>query len=359
MFGTLAAALSVVGCGKLIGADEYSSADPDLPYHGFFDRLGGTACRQCMLSKCQGALEQCQAEPTCADSLDCVARSPGMLRECPVATSFDAPSAFDALKSCALGCAQECNAGRAWSCNRAYVDPGPLPGVNEAHLSLRYSNQLDGKPLQGLDVRACALADIACTDPRSTATEPTDEHGDVALDVTWAPPSPISPIPGFVGYLELTSKTIEPPWRPVLRVHHKPIVRDFSEWAVMINGGDPKVAIIVTAATGIELDPKLAALSVEAHDCLGASAPDIVFEVTTQPDDLDVKMLYFDATGTPDPTLTRTSSTGIAFGINLKGTSARVIARFASTNDVIREVVVPLRAGASHQVGIPPVAIDE
>lgn len=117
--------------------------------------------------------------------------------------------------------------------------------------------------------------------------------------------------------------------------------------------------LIVTAATGIELDPKLAALSVEAHDCLGASAPDIVFEVTTQPDDLEVKMLYFDATGTPDPTLTRTSSTGIAFGINLKGTSARVIARFASTNDVIREVVVPLRAGASHQVGIPPVAIDE
>lgn len=93
--------------------------------------------------------------------------------------------------------------------------------------------------------------------------------------MTWPPASPISPEPGLVGHLELTSKTIEPLWRPLLRVHHRPVVSDYAEWAVLVNANDPRISSLLLAA-GVK--PELASLSVEVHDCIGASEPGIHFD---------------------------------------------------------------------------------
>lgn len=351
----LPAALWLDGCGELVGADQYSTADPELPYHGFFDRLGGAACRECVLSKCQGVLDQCAADAQCAEYLECSTRSPGMTRGCVPLSSFESLGLGNAWGGCQKQCAGPCNVGRVWSCQRAFDWPAPVLGVNSAQFNLRYTNQLDGQPLTGLDVQACDMTDIDCITPKSELAT-TDAQGEATLTVTWPPVSPISPEPGFVGYLELTSKTIEPVWRPLLRFHYRPVVNDYAEWAVLFNANDPKISSLLLAA-GIK--PELASLSVEVSDCIGASAPGIDFEVRTQPNDALVPMFYLDAGGNPNPQLTETSTSGIAFGGNMVGESARVIARFADTGEVIRAVEFRLRAGASHQIGVPPAAVGE
>jgi hypothetical protein len=355
----LPTSVCLAACGQLLGTDQYSTAEPDLPYNGFLDRLGGAACRNCVLPKCQGVLDQCAAEPQCSELLDCATHSPGMIAGCSPPASFETLDIANKWNLCFDECAAPCNVGRIWSCQRAFTRPPPSGDTNGAHFYLRYTNGLNGKPLAGLDVRACGIADADCSFPQSEPVPVTDEQGQVTLSVTWPPVSPISPAPGFVGYLELTSKTIQPPWFPLLRFHYLPVVGDYAEWAVILNGNDPAVRSLFSATTGVTIDPSLSTLSVEIHDCVGGSAPGVELEVTAEPGEEPVNLVYLDSNATPDPTLKETSTAGIAFALNISAASAHVVARLADSREVIREVDVPLRQGAGSQIGVPPAASDE
>lgn len=342
----------LAGCGELLGADDYASAAPELPYHGFFDRLGGATCRECMQDRCQAPLAECQADPACAEYLDCYTTKPGMRLGCRPPVSFELIDLGAAVANCWRQCTDECNAGRIWSCNRAFDALAPVPGHDGAKCLVKYVDAVSGKPLAGLDVRACRRDDTGCKAPQS-ATASTDETGRATLEVTWPPPSPISPKPGFDGYLEVTSKTVQPPWWPLLRFTGRREIGDWSDPAVLFNGNAPEVKLALLAA-GVQLDTSLSGFAVEIVDCLGVPAPGIRFEVTIEPGGKSVPLVYMDATGTLDPSLTATSASGIAFAANLLGESGEAVGRFADSGLVASQTRFVLRTGATHSVVLQP-----
>lgn len=346
--------LCLVGCGPLIGADDYASAEPQLPLNGFLDRLGGVACRECILGACQNVFDQCQASAECAEYLDCLTTNPGMSFACRPPVDFDLLALAAQLSGCWSGCKQPCNVGRVWSCNRAFDANEPLPGVTSSTCFVTYGDSITGKPLSGIDVRACRRDDPACVAPVSSKAPPTDAEGHTTVGVTWPPVSPISPKPGFDGYLELTSKVIDPPWWPMLRFVSNRVVGDWGDSAVMFNANDPSVKALLELGGGIDLDTSLAGLAVEIHDCLGEPAPGIRFEVSQEPGPNPVPLVYLDDQGNLDPKLSATTKSSLAFGANLVGTSGKVVARFADSGEVIREVKFRLRAGAAHVIDIRP-----
>lgn len=346
--------LSLVGCGPLIGADDYASAEPERPLDGFLERIGGVACRECVLGSCQGVFDQCQADAKCAEYLACLTTDPGMAFGCRPPVDFDRLVLAAQLSACWSGCKKPCNVGHVWSCNRAFDALAPLPGVTSAKCFVSYGDSVTGKPLSGIDVRACRREDPACAAPVSSPAPPTDDQGHTTVEVTWPPVSPVSPEAGFDGFLELTSKVIDPPWWPMLRFVSNRVIGDWGESAVMFNANDPSVKALLQIGGGLELDTSLAGLAVEIHDCLGEPAPGIRFEVTQEPGHSKVPLVYLDDQGNLDPKLDATTRSSLALGANLVGTSGTVVARFADTGEVIREVKFPLRAGAAHVIDLRP-----
>jgi len=351
---TLAMLSCASGCGPLIGADDYATAEQAPTYHAFFDRLGGPECRECMLDSCQQVFDQCQADADCAEYLQCYTTSPGMGFACRAPVDFEILSLGAQLSGCWATCLTPCNVGRTWSCHRAFDALTPLPGVSGARCYVSYENMLTSKPLAGIDVRACRREDPTCIAPVSVPAAPTDLQGRTTVDLTWPLPSPLSPLPGFDGYLELTSKVIDPPWVPLLRFQPNRVVGDFADPAVMFNANEPLAKALFAAGAGIQIDTSLSGLAIEVHDCLVGSAPGIRFEVTQEPGPNPVPLVYLDDQGNLDPSLDATTRSALAFGANLVGKKAKVVARFAETGDLLREVSFPLRAGASHVINIQP-----
>jgi len=263
-----------------------------------------------------------------------------------------------AIASCLEQCSAPCGTGHVWSCTQvANVSP-PASDQTEAKCYVRYVDAVSGTGLSGLDVRACTLADPSCEFPRSDPAPPTDDNGETKLTVTWPPPSPVSP-PGFDGYLELVRPSDQPPWRPVLRFTGNRMVTDWVDAAVMPNTADPIVQKLVYLATGIQVDLTASGISLEVHDCLHSPAPGVRFEVTVEPGSGPVQLVYLDEHGNLDPSLSQTTKTGLAFGINVWGESGKAVARFADSGAVIRERSFVLRPGAASVVTFEPAPLSD
>jgi len=345
------------GCNDLIGASDYSTAEPTDWFDSACLQIGGTACLQCARSHCKDTKQICDENPNCTDFAQCVATRPGLVAEChQLRRDFDAMQVGQTVSACFAGCAAPCGLGTNWTCIGAF-DPESPDGNTSAKVLRQYSRfGSGGTPIAGLDVRACNRLDVDCAKPQDTAT--TDENGEVTLEVAWGGSHPGSQTAGFDGYLELTSQLIEPSWLPTLRFGDgNPIVKDGGLQAIIGNGRDPKLLALAKAAIGVDVDLTLSAVGVETHDCLGSAAPGVRFEGETDQEPVRFYYVTDDGVGI-DPSLKETSAQGLAFAFNLKGSQLTVRAHLATTNERIGPSArtIPLRPGAAHAMSFWPQA---
>jgi hypothetical protein len=156
--------------------------------------------------------------------------------------------------------------GADWSCVGQAPERDLTPGSTGASVlySLRLVDLATGAIFPQINVRACALVDINCTNPVTAQLVPA-EDGWVDVPLT----------ENFRGYLEIVSP------RAVPYLFHLPdaelrTTRDFPLAMVALESFGA-----LLGALNVQADPSLGAIGMRAFDCSGEPAPGVVFKTTS------------------------------------------------------------------------------
>lgn len=232
---------------------------------GLFAPLGD-ACRACVDQAC-GAEEAtciagrgCEREAACA--LTRMPPTPDADFDCEY--RFDPDRTSHSLLSCYSGCAAECAVGRQFSCIDAYswrrLADQPIAQTFDLR---QYPNTALGAG--GLSVRACNDTDCeACSLPLDTQTSGPDGLVTLTLPLNRG---------AFEGCL-----FVEGPGYPLgVLLLGRPI--DRPQAAVRVNLPSASTLALVSAVTGVALDPARGQIIAQTWDCLLDGGRGLTFEL--------------------------------------------------------------------------------
>ncbi len=170
----VSAALLLLGCGQIIGADEYEAAPTDGPsaYATVASIFGGGACADCISENCDEEVQRCAEDDGCVADARCIAEA------------TDPPSFFDCgpraepLLSCILHgthevrrgwvteCEEECSLGRRLDCADRYeFEPVDAPDLlQEYRFAIFNEPEVKPEDLAGLPVWVCDIKKATCGD---------------------------------------------------------------------------------------------------------------------------------------------------------------------------------------------------
>ncbi len=200
---TWGCAFGCLGCQALTGdfevGEEVDSGEPPRPYDGLFDGLGAS-CTECVQSKCGVEADECFHADECRETAEC-----GLSNQPDAADCLLLPGAgalFLAQVCVGLECKHECTSdGDPWYCVDDY-DLRPVAMGQRAKMELLFNDPLAGDaPWEGLSVRACDETDVPCDSPLATGV--LDQNGTATLDILVPSGAPLTPLPGFLGYIEI------------------------------------------------------------------------------------------------------------------------------------------------------------
>ena len=308
------AAVSAAGCRQLTGIDD-DPRPPDQVADGGGDSGDAEApscdagfASACEVDKCGGyvyadpACGACGVASCCAESASCVGNT-----ECSALAACERscePGADTCLLSCELAHPDGVSAGRAFgtclatNCATSCVQPQwaclkhpttPAPPAGPISITYTFGDYVTLRPVPGLTVRACGETDNACASPLVSAT--TDEHGVAVLQLAAT---------SFKGYAEIRGGDYGPVllWLP-------PLSKSFVTPSLGIATNTIFMPIKSLIAP-VKVDSST--LLVRAHDCAGAPAAGVHFQI-----DGDGTPFYF-ANGTPSKTATVTDGQGTVTG---------------------------------------------
>lgn len=312
------AALSGPGCRDLVGASDFSIVAPEPPFAEF-----PAACSACISRECSPLLGMCAAGSSCGDLLACEGPAPGAGRRLRCELEHEAgvgPAA--AVGSCLVrGCAAECSAGTSFDC-ATRAETLPVPKGEGFEWRLEYRDLAGVTPMAGLSVRACLLAnwvDPECRTPDAEGT--TDAEGRVSLRLAFAFLSVKQP---WVGLLRASGGAA----RAELRFRSSPVMRDTAQEVHVLSAAEHASR---AASLGLSASTELGELAIEARDCWGAPAQDVMLEAEDAGGPLPVRLARPSANQVeflevpPGPVRVRVRS--VSDGSLVNETAARVLAR--------------------------------
>jgi hypothetical protein len=225
----LATAMVTSGCSLLLQLDgEQCRTDSDCVQSGL-----GAACSQGVCGSSPGKVTSasCGSVPTCAKTETC------FKEQC-------APSTLV----------------QPFACERPHGDPSAA-----VSLTLHITDYLSNKPVDGLVVRACPVADVLCQAPVATV-EGNDGSADVVLHLPY----------GFAGFLDLTAKdTIE-----TLFYFGKPLVGTVDKAMTLAGSSAIDGLAALALQANVTIDRSAGITFAQAFDCEGKAAGGIRFEAS-------------------------------------------------------------------------------
>lgn len=341
----LVLALPLLGCGELIGADDYETAPPGSVYRDPADVLPA-ACRPCVEEYCPSQLQACASDAECDAASRCAFGSvnPGKLVECSAAHPEGALAAT-AFATCAENACVDCLAEQAWSCVGNYV--WPEPEDNSVSIEEQVLDYVKNTPIPGVLVRVCDRRVPDC-DPALGGQfdqQTTDEQGWVSLTVPMLYKKGFgSGSNGFDGFLLVEGDGL----RPNYRYTSLPAVRGHKS-AFTIASEEATAALGKTA--GLELDPTRGILIGEMRNCFHTRPAGVRLEVDSADAATDA---FYLVVGLPSAKQKETTINGIGGFTNLPPGPATVVAIEASTGKEIARSTVHVHASATTTVLLQP-----
>lgn len=173
-----------------------------------------------------------------------------------------------------------------WSClDEEPATPPPLGSGDEVEVKFDVLDFTTLEPPEGLEVRACAPTDVACSDPLADGVEP-DAEGFVTFELPYA----------FEGYYQLDA----PGFLPALSYSNRALTEDAQFPGPLLVSPD---ALRDLASFGGEsIDEKLGTVVLEVLDCDGGPGDGVALSMQ---DDAEQHPFYFEG-ALPDRQLNAT-----------------------------------------------------
>lgn len=217
--------------------------------------------------------------------------------------------------------------GADWSC--LPTPTGNPPAGDTLDLPLKLVGYQGMKPLEGLTVRVCQMADRDCANPVTEGT--SDANGEVTVQLPMG-------TTGFVGYGEITGGDI----LPTIGMANVPIVTERLEPVQIVLVKESELRMLVTVLGGT-FDETRGHLSVYAWDCAQKLAPGASIQVDSPATDTGV--FYFDDEGMPVKDATSTASFGLAGSYNVPVGDVTLSATVTATGAPMGKAATFTRAG--------------
>lgn len=302
----IAACFLAVGCGQLIGADEYGVEDYG-PHAGILAFLP-SECSACIEATCPDQLSLCESSTPCAELGRCFAEMPGPAHRAACQARYPQMAALHTELGRCMGrsCAGECGAGSAWSCiSQATETAQPIEPDFEYRVQL--AELITQAPAPGLRVRACDR--VGWTDPECVESlqrmATTDANGRVTLRI---PFRTLGIRQAWDGYLLIDG----PNYYPDLRLFTQPIAADLD---ITVTAISLTTLTKLSAAYHVEQAPERGMLSATVLDCWGIPAAGVRFELVADP---PMERFYSAGAGLLSRKATVTSPDGIVLFTNVR-----------------------------------------
>jgi hypothetical protein len=271
------AALSGPACRDLVGASDFSLIAPTPPFAEF-----PAACTACIARECATLLGACAAGSGCGDLLACEGPAPGAGRRLRCELEHEAGvEPAGAIGSCLVRrCPAECSAGTSYDCAEM-TEKLPVPKGEGFEWRLEYRDLAGVTPMEGVRVRACLLAnwlDPECRTPDAEGT--TDAEGHVVLHLSFAFLSVKQP---WIGLLQASGGAAH----SELRFRSSPAIRDTDQGVRVLSAAEH---VSRAALLGLSASMDLGELAIEARDCWGAPAQDVMLEAEDARGELPVRL---------------------------------------------------------------------
>ncbi len=300
----------------------------------------GTECAACATQQCAERFDACASNTECVALTACrrSAPDPGGWSAC-AAEHVPGVDAFSGGGSCLRqSCTEACGAGAHWACvGDTWGWPPPPARELEATIVLEEVGTTARIP--GATVKACRNLDPTCTTGEQ-ARGVTDSEGTVVLSLPTLLASVRVP---WDGYFDVSG----PGLHPDLRYLGTPLSVD----------GDASLGTLTEAvfelqSTGLDVDPAMGVITVDALDCLFFFAPGVSIEV--EPASPRTFYAYLRDGLTVDTTLTATTRDAVGIAVNVPPGTITVTGRLAATGRVIARREVFVRPGARTALFMPP-----
>ncbi len=210
-----------------------------------------------------------------------------------------------------------------WSCLGHVTAPTATPSAMPVHWTI--VDFVTGRPLMGVTVKACSVADVMCATPLTMGT--TDAMGAVALTFPRLADR-------FNGVMEMTGGGTYP-----TRAYG---VRFAADNTSSLQVPTAMEATLLANIAGADLDPTRGSVIFDVHDCMGAHAAGASVVVSTV--DTHSQRMYIRG-ALPDTTATDTDASGIGGYLNVPAGATMLNATVASGGAHIGTYNADVRAG--------------
>jgi hypothetical protein len=296
-------------------------------------------CEACIAERACSAVQACAASTACEEIEHCSAGCSTIdCHDACQGPGTDDAGTFVALEAALISsCIHQCHLGNFWLCVGGVNWPLAPAGVNQVDFTAVDSTS--GQGLPGAAVKACGRTDGTCAIPQAQAT--ADDAGRGVLDFPSHPAVGL----GFEGYYDIDASG-EMPW---LLFASSPLTRSPATFTWSLLSQSQFASTF--AAVGVTPNSTLAAVIVEAEDCLLSPASHVTFSAL--PMDPSTKLFYISGGGLTDLT-TETDITGFAFFVNVPIGSITIQATPKELGKVSSTQVVFTRPGAVSTVIMLP-----
>ncbi|APR86588.1 Hypothetical protein A7982_11937 [Minicystis rosea] len=199
----------------------------------------------------------------------------------------------------------------------------PNPSADKTFTAqYRLIDVVSQKPVTDATVKLCNKLDPPCSAPLQTI--PVSGAGTVSVTVA----------ENFSGYLDITTAS----YLPTLYFIDTAVTDEVTTVTLL----SPAVQASLNSSIGVEADPAAGGVNISMHDCTGARAAGVHFDIAPKNEEVG----YYAIASAVSRTATKTDNSGNGGYINVTAGSATLTATLAKDGTRLAELTTLSRAGA-------------